>query len=193
MDDTKLNGKDLINIGIYTALYFVCAFVVAMLGLIPIFMVLLVVLIPLIAAIPFTMYLMKVRKRGMLLISCALVGFLVFMAGMGVYPFVLSIITGLGAEWIWARGGYGSRSAIAPTYACFNVWMWGNYLPYYLSRDAYIAARTSYGDAYWAALESFLPTWMLPVLLVVCVVCSFAGAMYAQRVLAKRLSAAGIE
>ena len=33
----KLDGKDLINIGIFTAIYFVVVFAVAMLGMIPIF------------------------------------------------------------------------------------------------------------------------------------------------------------
>lgn len=33
----KLDGKDLINIGVFTAIYFVVVFAVAMLGMIPIF------------------------------------------------------------------------------------------------------------------------------------------------------------
>ena len=33
----KLDGKDLINIGVFTAIYFVVIFAVAMLGMIPIF------------------------------------------------------------------------------------------------------------------------------------------------------------
>gem|GEM_PF-2696265 len=37
----KLNGRDFINIGIYTAIYFVIVMVLAMTGLIPIFLVLL--------------------------------------------------------------------------------------------------------------------------------------------------------
>lgn len=37
----KLDGKDLINIGVFTAIYFVVVFAVAMLGMIPIFLVLL--------------------------------------------------------------------------------------------------------------------------------------------------------
>lgn len=38
--NNKLNVKDLINVGIFTAIYFVLVFAVAMLGLIPIFMLL---------------------------------------------------------------------------------------------------------------------------------------------------------
>ena len=192
-DSKKLTGKDLINVGIYTALYFVCVLVVAVLGLIPLFMVLLVVLIPLIAAIPFTMYLAKVRKTGMLFISSIIVGVLMLVTGMGIYPLVLSVFTGIVSELIWKSGDYVSIGKIAPTYAVFNLWMWANYLPYFLNRDAYIAARESYGDAYWRALETFLPMWMLPELLVVCIVFSFIGAAYAKKVLAKKLAAAGMK
>ena len=39
--DNKLKGRDLINIGIYAAIYFVILFAVAMLGMIPIFLPLL--------------------------------------------------------------------------------------------------------------------------------------------------------
>ena len=38
--EKKLQGKDLMNVGIYTAIYFFVTFLVAMLGFIPIFMVL---------------------------------------------------------------------------------------------------------------------------------------------------------
>ena len=44
--DNKLKGRDLINIGIYAAIYFVILFAVAMLGMIPIFLPLLSVFVP---------------------------------------------------------------------------------------------------------------------------------------------------
>ncbi len=40
-NDNKLKGRDLINVGIYGAIYFVILFAVAMLGLIPVFLPLL--------------------------------------------------------------------------------------------------------------------------------------------------------
>ncbi len=192
-DSKKLNGKDLINVGIYTALYFVCVFVVAMLGLIPVGLLLLVVLVPLIAAIPFTMYLTKVRKTGMLFISSVIVGALMLLTGMGFYALALSVLTGVAAELIWKSGDYRSIGKIAPTYAVFNLWMWANYLPLFLEREAYMAARPDYGAAYWQAIDSLLPPWMLIVLAVACVACSIVGALYAKKVLAKKLAAAGME
>ena len=192
-DSRKLNGKDLINVGIYTALYFVCVFVVAMLGLIPIGLLLLVVLVPLIAAIPFTMYVGKVRKPGMLFISSIIIGALMLLTGMGFYALILSVFTGLAAEFIWRSGSYRSIGKIAPTYAVFNLWMWANYLPLFLDHEAYVAARPEYGDAYWQALETLLPPWMLIVLAIACAVFSIIGALYAKKVLAKKLAAAGME
>ena len=192
-ESKKLNGKDLINVGIYTALYFVCVFVVAMLGLIPVGLLLLVVLVPLIAAIPFTMYLTKVRKPGMLFISSVIIGALMLLTGMGYYALVLSVVTGVVAELIWKSGDYRSIGKIAPTYAVFNLWMWANYLPLFLDHDAYVAARPDYGEAYWQALETLLPPWMMAVLAIACIVFSILGALYAKKVLAKKMVAAGME
>ena len=49
-DSKKLKGKDLINIGIFTAIYFVVIMALAMLGFIPIFMPTYSVLMPLLSA-----------------------------------------------------------------------------------------------------------------------------------------------
>ena len=62
----RLNGKDFINIGIFTAIYFVIVFAVACLGFIPIFMVLICGIIPLVAGIPYMLYLTRVKKFGMI-------------------------------------------------------------------------------------------------------------------------------
>ena len=51
-NDKKLKGRDLINIGIYGAIYFVLLFAVAMQGMIPIFLPLLSVLVPILGGIP---------------------------------------------------------------------------------------------------------------------------------------------
>lgn len=58
----KLNGRDFINIGIYTAIYFVIVMVLAMTGLIPIFLVLLSSMIGIIGGIPFMLFLTKVKS-----------------------------------------------------------------------------------------------------------------------------------
>ena len=66
--DNKLKGRDLINVGIYGAIYFVILFAVAMLGMIPIFLPLLSVLVPILGGIPFMLFLTRAKKFGMITI-----------------------------------------------------------------------------------------------------------------------------
>ena len=61
-----MKGKDLINIGIFSAIYFVIVFVIAILGMIPVFLPLLSVLVPIFGGIPFMLFLTRVRKFGMI-------------------------------------------------------------------------------------------------------------------------------
>ena len=56
---SRLEGKDLITIGIYTVIYVVIVMLVAMLGFIPIFIPLMAVLCPLIGGIPYMLYVTK--------------------------------------------------------------------------------------------------------------------------------------
>ena len=58
-NENKLKGRDLINIGVFGAIYFVILFAVAMLGMIPIFLPLLSVLVPIVGGIPFMLFLTK--------------------------------------------------------------------------------------------------------------------------------------
>ena len=71
----KLNGKDFINIGIFTAIYMVIVIVIACtVGLIPIGFILLPIILPIIGGIPMMLYFTKVKKAGMLLIFEILFG-----------------------------------------------------------------------------------------------------------------------
>ena len=90
----KLNGRDFINIGIYAAIYFVIVMVLAMTGLIPIFLILLSSMIGIIGGIPFMLFLTKVKKPGMILIMSTVMGILMFVTGMTWMPIPFSIVTG---------------------------------------------------------------------------------------------------
>lgn len=79
----KLQGKDLINVGIFTAIYFVVMMAIAMLGFIPIFLPLLIVLVPLIGGIVMMLYYSKVQKFGMVSLTGLICGILMLLTGMG--------------------------------------------------------------------------------------------------------------
>ena len=81
----RLTGKDLINVGIFTAIYFVVVFAVACLGFIPILMAAICGIIPLIAGIPYMLFLTRARKFGMITILGLLTGIIMFITGMGYF------------------------------------------------------------------------------------------------------------
>ena len=60
-NENKLKGKDLINIGIYAAIYCVIMTCIAMLGYIPIMMPLLAVFCPLVGGIPMMLFYTKTK------------------------------------------------------------------------------------------------------------------------------------
>ena len=105
-EDKKLNGRDLINIGIYGAIYFVILFAVAMLGMIPIFLPLLSVFVPILGGIPFMLFLTRVKKPGMIFIFAMIMGILMLLTGMGPWPLLTCAVAGLLAELVLKSGDY---------------------------------------------------------------------------------------
>ena len=69
LNPNRLNGKDLINAGIFSAIYVVIIIAVACtLGLIPIGFLLLTFVVPFVEGIPMMLYFTKIKKFGMLII-----------------------------------------------------------------------------------------------------------------------------
>ena len=65
-----------------TLIVFAIVFIIAMLGMIPIFLPLLSVLVPIFGGIPFMLFLTKVRKFGMIWIMNIIMRILMFLKGM---------------------------------------------------------------------------------------------------------------
>ena len=162
--DNKLKGRDLINVGIYGAIYFVILFAVAMLGMIPIFLPLLSVLVPILGGIPFMLFLTKVKKPGMIFIMAMIMGILMLLTGMGPWPLLTCAIAGLLAEICFKSGEYRSAKKAVLSYGLFSMWIFGNYLPLFTDYEGYFAQRADYGQAYIDAVQKLMPLWMAPVL-----------------------------
>ena len=81
-NNQKLKGKDLINIGIYAAIYCVLMTCISMLGYIPIMMPMLTVIVPIILGVPMMLFYTKVKKFGMITIMATIVGIYLCVTGM---------------------------------------------------------------------------------------------------------------
>lgn len=189
---SKLKGKDLINIGIFAAIYFIIIFAVACLGFIPIFMPLLYVLVPFFGGIPFMLFLTKVRKFGMIWIFASLCGILSFVTGMNIIPIFLSIAVGLIADLLCKSSGYKSLKKSILSCGIFSLWIMGYCAPLYINPERYWANRSSYGAEYIEAVMRFFPTWTIPVFIASCFVFGCLGALFGKVMLKKHFAKAGI-
>ena len=105
----KLQAKDLINLGLFTVLYFVIGCCVAIpVGFVPIFLPILGALWSLITGIPFMLFLTRVKKFGMVTIMGILSGLLMGLTGMGFWGVPMGVIFGLLGDLILKSGGYKS-------------------------------------------------------------------------------------
>lgn len=192
MKTQGLKGKDLINVGIYSAIYAVIICVVAMMGYIPIFMPLLAVIGPIVCGVPFMLFLTKVEKFGMIWLMGIIMGIVMLLTGMGWYSLAITSVSGLIAEVIYKSGNYKSSKKGILAYGVFSSWIWGNFIPLFFNSEAYFSTRQSFGQEYIDALTALMPMWMCPVLLVATILSGIVGGMIGRSLMKKHFVKAGI-
>lgn len=191
-ETSKLKGKDLINVGIFSAIYFVIVMIIAMLGYIPIMMPLLCVIAPVLCGVPFMLFLTKVKKPGMIWIMGAIMGIMMMLTGMGYYSLIVTAVTGWISEMIYRSGNYASARKAILAHGVFSIWMWGNFLPLFFNPEGYFSTRQDFGQEYISSLTSLMPMWMCPVLFITCFVFGIIGGIFGRRLLKKHFEKAGM-
>lgn len=193
MDNSKLNSKDLINVGIFTALYFVVFFLVGMLGFVPILLIMLPIIAPIITGIPFMLFITKVHKFGMITIMGTILGLVMFLTGHSWPPIIFGSICALLADLIMKSGNYQSFKHTAIGYGVFSIWIVSNMMPAWIMRESYFQTLASqYGEEYASSVMNLSSNWMLFILLAAAFVCGIIGAYFGRRVLNKHFVRAGI-
>ena len=189
----KLNGKDLINIGIFSAIYFVIVFITAMLGMVPILYPMLTVICPLVGGVVYMLFLTRVKKFGMIWIMSILMGILMLLSGMSWYALAIGVFSGLIADLIFKSGNYGSSVKGVLSHAVLSLWIFGNYLLFYLNHESYMKTREEMvGKEYVDKLNSLLPMWSWVILLAATLFFGLIGGMVGRSMLKNHLSKAGI-
>lgn len=191
--DNKINTKDLINVGIFSAIYFVMFFISGMTGFIPIFTILFPTVLGILGGIPFILFLTKTNKFGMITIMGIIMGILTFVMGQGWYAIITGLLCGLIADFIMKAGKYKSWKHMLSSYCVFSIWVFGSMLPMWIMRDAYFERiRSSQGDAYTDAVLSLLSNWIIPVIFIAIVIAAIIGAYIGKAALKKHFKRAGI-
>ena len=189
----RMQAKDLINVGIFTAIYFVIFFAGMMLGYIPIFIPLLGLVCPILCGIPFMLYLTKVKKFGMVTLTGIILGLLNVLIGAGVLILIFGVVFGVLGDLVLKAGKYQSWKFTLLGYGVFSLWIMGYVSRMFLTRTEFFAfLESNYGAEYTATLASYTPAWMFPVLFVVTFIGGILGALLGRVVLKKHFKKAGI-
>lgn len=191
----KLSAKDLINTGIFTAIYFVVMFVfTAVTSFAPITYVLLPAFIAILCAPIYMLFITKVKTFGMITIMGVLIGILmVFTTGNSWIMFVFCSLLGLISDLIAKAGGYASKKMSLIGYYVFSIWPVGSFFPIWFIRDAYFdGIVASMGEAYAEGLKAMTPYWIIPVMIVYTIAAAVVGGLVAGKMNKKHFEKAGI-
>ncbi|MCH4167922.1 MAG: MptD family putative ECF transporter S component [Streptococcaceae bacterium] len=193
MGQQKLNVKDLINIGLFTALYFICYFTAGMTGFIPVMMLLLPFLIGLVGGIPIMLFLTKVPKFGALSIMGIIVLLLMFFMGHPWMILAFGIPVVLFGDWIASRGNYKQWHLLVAGYTIFSLWPIGAMYPLIFMKETYLKSlEGGYGTEYTNALDNLFSGAVVPFIVIGGILGSILGAYLGRAVLKKHFKRAGI-
>ncbi len=191
----KLTGKDVIAIGIYSAIYFVMNFAAMITGFIPLFWILLAGTAAILTSIPFLLMAVKVPKPGAVLIIGFITAFLYFITGQFT---VLILITMLIACVLSETYRYITKYALkfrnlVVAFILFSYGMVGSPLALFVYRESFLAQISeTMSRKYVVAISSYITTPMLILLLVSPIVGGLLGALIAKGIFKKHFEKAGI-
>jgi energy-coupling factor transport system substrate-specific component len=185
----KLQVKDFINVGIFTAIYYVIMFALgSVTALVPVLFLFFPAIMAFVGGTIYMMFLTKVQKRGMIFIMAVIVGF-----GHFWITSVISAVWGIIAEFLTAKGKFKSFKWNMAGYCAFSCWAVGSVLPVWLMRDTYLqAVIASTGTEYGNLLAAITPWWVLPAEYILTILFAVLGAYFGRKILKKHFIKAGI-
>ncbi|RFS45594.1 MptD family putative ECF transporter S component [Micromonospora craniellae] len=191
----QMSALDLVNIGIFAALYIVVTYAIAMLGVISPLVALLTLPLAIIAGgIPYMLFLTRVKHAGMVTIFGVLVGGLMFLTGHPWISFVITVVVSLLAEAILLAGRYRSQWHAITAFAVFSLWYIGPMLPILTNPDEYYssASMQAMGDKYVDDMRELFTTQVLAAYCVAVVVAGVLGGLLGAALLRKHFRRAGL-
>jgi len=195
MTQKKLQAKDFITIGIFTAVLWVVQMVIMYMGFLSPFIVAgYAVLIPIVTGIPMMLYYARIEKFGMLTITSVIVALLLFIFGMGFTGAPICIAAGLIADLIAKSGNYKSRKKTVISYGVFSLWVVASYLPLVLTADSYKQSllKGGYASSFFDTLFTLVTPKTYPLIIVICFISGIIGAFVGKAVVRENFEKAGI-
>jgi energy-coupling factor transport system substrate-specific component len=192
----KLKGKDLITIGIFSAIYFAINFIFMLSGGIhPILWVLMPGTIALFTGIPYMLMAAKVQKPGAAFLMGLITGLIYFATGQFTVVILISMVVSCGlAELTRYITKYNNFTGDSLSFVFFSFGMVGSPLPIWLFKERFLTQIGEQGMPadYVSAVEKLSANWMLIILFVAPLIGGVAGALIARKLFKKHFVKAGI-
>ncbi|HOH86256.1 MptD family putative ECF transporter S component [Ruminococcus sp.] len=192
----KMKGKELITVGIFSAIYFAINLVFMVLGgLHPIIWILMPAFIALFTGVPYMLLCAKVPKIGAIMLMGLITGIIYFATGtFTVVILVAFLLACILAEAIRYMTGFRSSVGNLLSYVAFSVGMIGSPLPIWLFRNDFLAQikEQGIGEHYVQVLDDLATGKMLVIMIILTIVCAFIGAAVAKVLFRKHFEKAGI-
>ncbi len=192
--NNKIQAKDLINVGLFTVIYFILGCCVAIpIGMVPIFLPILGTLWVIITGIPFMLFLTRVKKFGMITLMAILSGLLMGFTGMGFFGVPLGLVFGLLGDFVVKSGEYKSIKKGILGYAIFSLWMVGTYIPmYFMADNARADFASQFSEDYADKVMSVMPMWSFILVVASIFIFAIVGGLIGKALLKKHFKKAGI-
>ena len=191
-----MSGKDVITVGIFSAIYFVINFAFMLLGgLHPLLWILMPGFIALFTGIPYLMMCAKVQKVGSVLLMGLITGLIYYVTGQFTVVILVSFVLACGlAEITRVITHYRSMAGNLVSFVLFSVGMVGSPLPICLMREDFLRQITEQGMPadYVNTLAALSSNGMLIVLFLAPVVGAIIGGILARAMFRKHFEKAGL-
>ena len=191
-----MGGKDVITVGIFSAIYFVINFAFMLLGGIhPLLWILMPGFIALFTGIPYLMMCAKVQKVGSVLLMGLITGLIYYVTGQFTVVILISFATAcILAELIRGLTHYQSMAGNLVSFVLFSVGMVGSPLPIWLMREDFLQQITEQGMPadHVNTLAALSSPGMLVVLFLAPIVGAVIGGLLAKAMFRKHFEKAGL-
>ena len=190
----KLTLKDLITVGVFTVLYYLCQMIFAFVGVIPLGSLFVPAIAALVVGPIFFVYITKVKKLGALTITGVIISAICFMGFGNITMTVLTFLPYLLGDLIAYKGKYISHKTNTFAYMVVALAPLGISASYWYMFDV---AATNYlnagGKQEWLdGLQQYLTTTNIALVILGTLFCAFLSAGLSKKILNKHFKKAGI-
>ena len=192
----KLTGRDLITIGIFSAIYFVLNLAAMITGFVPVLWLLLPGVAGILTGIPFMLMESKVRKPGAILIMGAITALLYFVTGQFTVLLLITFAVACILSEVYRAITKYDNNFIHMTisFIIFCYGMLGSPMAIWVYKDSFLAQIQQNGMSaeYVQSLSGLISTPMFIGLCVSPILGGLVGAMIAKGLFRKHFKKAGI-